>query len=111
SMNTAGEPLMGRTEMDAQATKPEDAENDLKHLMDEVSRAMHKAQEAVVRITSTAPAARQRNERRFCRTSRIRLQRGWPAFAAIFCAYSASALSLRASRRCRASQAMPARLT
>jgi hypothetical protein len=52
-----GRALMGRTEMDAQATKLEDAENDLKHLMDEVSRAMHKAQEAVVRITSKAPAA------------------------------------------------------
>src|SRR5262249_53746315 len=43
---------MGRTEMDAQGTKLENAENDLNHLMDEVSRAMHKAQEAVVRITS-----------------------------------------------------------
>jgi hypothetical protein len=48
---------MGRMEMDAQATKLEDAENDLKRLMDEVSRAMLKAQEAVVRITSKAPAA------------------------------------------------------
>jgi hypothetical protein len=43
--------------MDTQATKLEDAENDLKRLMDEISRAMQKAQEAVVRITSKAPAA------------------------------------------------------
>jgi hypothetical protein len=49
--------LMGKTDMNAQATALEDAENDLKRLMDEVSRAMHKAQEAVVRITSKAPAA------------------------------------------------------
>jgi hypothetical protein len=49
--------------MDAQATKLEDAENDLKRLMDEVSKAMHKAQEAVVRITSTAAAAPAETQR------------------------------------------------
>lgn len=38
--------------MDTQATNLEDAENDLKRLMDDVSRAMHKAQEAVARITA-----------------------------------------------------------
>jgi hypothetical protein len=43
--------------MDTQGTKLEGAESDLKRLMDEVSRATHKAQEAVVRITSKAPAA------------------------------------------------------
>ena len=39
--------------MDTQATKLEDAENDLKRRMDDVSRAMHKAQEAVARITAS----------------------------------------------------------
>jgi hypothetical protein len=38
--------------MDTQPTKLEDAESDLKRLMDDVSRAMHKAQEAVARITA-----------------------------------------------------------
>jgi hypothetical protein len=38
--------------MDPQATNLENAENDLKRLMDDVSRAMHKAQEAVARITT-----------------------------------------------------------
>jgi 2-keto-3-deoxy-L-rhamnonate aldolase RhmA len=38
--------------MDTQATNLEHAENDLKQLMDDVSRAMHKAQEAVARITA-----------------------------------------------------------
>ena len=38
--------------MDTQATNLEDAENDLKRLMVDVSRAMHKAQEAVARITA-----------------------------------------------------------
>ncbi len=37
--------------MDTQASL-EDAENDLKLLMDDLSRAMHKAQEAVARITA-----------------------------------------------------------
>jgi hypothetical protein len=44
--------------MDRQATKLEDAENNLKHLMDEVTRAMYKAQDAVMKITSNASAAR-----------------------------------------------------
>ena len=38
--------------MDTQASKLENAENDLKRLMAEVSKAMHKAQEAVARITA-----------------------------------------------------------
>jgi t-SNARE complex subunit (syntaxin) len=52
--------------MNAQATKLEDAENNLKQLMADVSRAMEKAQEAVARIapkvapakTETDPTAR-----------------------------------------------------
>ena len=43
--------------MNAQAPKLEAAENDLKQLMDDVTRAMEKAQEAVARITSTVGAA------------------------------------------------------
>jgi hypothetical protein len=42
--------------MNAQATL-EAAENDLKQLMADVTRAMEKAQEAVARITSEAVAA------------------------------------------------------
>jgi hypothetical protein len=38
--------------MDTQATNLEDAENDLKRRTDDVSRAMHKAQKAVARITA-----------------------------------------------------------
>ena len=38
--------------MDTEATTLEDAENDLKRLMEDLSRAMHKAQEAVARITA-----------------------------------------------------------
>ena len=37
-------------EMNAQATKLQAAENDLKQLMADVTRAMEKAQEAVARI-------------------------------------------------------------
>jgi hypothetical protein len=44
-------------EMNAQATKLQAAENDLKQLMADVTRAMEKAQEAVARITSKAVAA------------------------------------------------------
>jgi len=44
-------------EMDAQAPKLEAAENDLKRLMADVTRAMEKAQEAVARIASKAAAA------------------------------------------------------
>ena len=43
--------------MNAQATKLQAAENDLKQLMADVTRAMQKAQEAVARITSNAVAA------------------------------------------------------
>ena len=43
--------------MNAQAPKVEDAENDLKHLMADVTRAMEKAQEAVARIASKAAIA------------------------------------------------------
>jgi hypothetical protein len=39
-------------EMNAQATNLQAAENDLKQLMADVTRAMEKAQEAVARITS-----------------------------------------------------------
>jgi predicted nucleic acid-binding Zn-ribbon protein len=41
-------------EMKAQETKLQDAENDLKELMADVTRAMEKAQEAVARIASKA---------------------------------------------------------
>jgi hypothetical protein len=44
-------------EMNAQATKLQAAENDLKQLMADVSQAMEKAQEAVARIASKAAAA------------------------------------------------------
>jgi len=43
--------------MNAQATNLQAAENDLKQLMADVTRAMEKAQEAVARITSNAVAA------------------------------------------------------
>ena len=39
--------------MNAQATKLQAVENDLKQLMADVTRAMEKAQEAVARIAST----------------------------------------------------------
>ena len=41
-------------EMNAQATKIQAAENDLKQLMADVTRAMEKAQEAVARIVPKA---------------------------------------------------------
>jgi hypothetical protein len=41
-------------QMNAQATKLEGAENDLKQLMADVTRAMEKAQEAVARIAPKA---------------------------------------------------------
>jgi hypothetical protein len=47
----------GEMEMNAQATKLQAAENDLKQLMADVTRAIEKAQEAVTRITSNAAAA------------------------------------------------------
>jgi len=63
ALNTAGEPLLlrraanGEIEMNAQAPKLEDAENDLKQLMADVTRAMEKAQQAVARIASKPAAA------------------------------------------------------
>jgi hypothetical protein len=44
-------------EMNAQATKIQAAENNLKQLMADVTRAMEKAQEAVARIAANAAAA------------------------------------------------------
>ena len=44
----------GETEMNAQATKLQAAENDLKQLMADVARAVEKAREAVARITPKA---------------------------------------------------------
>jgi hypothetical protein len=43
--------------MNAQATKIQAAENDLKQLMADVTRAIEKAQQAVARISSKAAAA------------------------------------------------------
>jgi hypothetical protein len=43
-------------EMNAQATKIQAAENDLKQLMADVTRAIEKAQEAVARISPKAAA-------------------------------------------------------
>jgi hypothetical protein len=66
--NTAGEPLPlrraanGEMEMNAQATKLQAAEDDLKELMADVTRAMEKAQEAVARIASKAAAATTETE-------------------------------------------------
>jgi hypothetical protein len=44
-------------EMNAQSTKLQAAENDLKQLMADVTRATEKAQQAVARIVSKAAAA------------------------------------------------------
>jgi len=49
-------------EMDAQATKLQAAENDLKELMAEVTRAIEKAQHAVRRIAPKAAAATTETE-------------------------------------------------
>jgi hypothetical protein len=49
-------------EMNAQATKLQAAENDLKQLMADVTRAVEKAQEAVARITSKAAATTTETE-------------------------------------------------
>jgi hypothetical protein len=46
----------GKMEMNAQVTELQAAENDLKQLMADVTRAMEKAQEAVARIASKAAA-------------------------------------------------------
>ena len=48
--------------MNAQAPKLEAAQNDLKQLMADVTRAMEKAQEAVARLASTAAAATPETE-------------------------------------------------
>ena len=48
--------------MNAQATKLQAAENDLKQLMTDVTRAMEKAQEAVARMASKASAAATETE-------------------------------------------------
>jgi hypothetical protein len=48
--------------MDAQATTLQTAENDLKQLMADVTRAMEKAQDAVTRIAPKAAAARTETE-------------------------------------------------
>jgi hypothetical protein len=59
-MNTAGEPFSlrraanGEMEMNAQPPKLQAAENDLKQLMADVTRAMEKAQEAVARMAKAA---------------------------------------------------------
>jgi hypothetical protein len=62
ALNTAGEPFPlrranGEIKMNAPATKLQTAENDLKQLMADVSRAMGKAQEAVARIAPKVGAA------------------------------------------------------
>jgi hypothetical protein len=49
-------------EMNAQATKLQAAENDLKQLMADVTRAIVKAQAAVARIASEAAAATAETE-------------------------------------------------
>jgi ABC-type branched-subunit amino acid transport system ATPase component len=46
--------LLEEMEMKAQATKLQGAENDLKQLMADVTRAAERAQEAVARIASKA---------------------------------------------------------
>jgi hypothetical protein len=46
----------GEMEMNAQAPKLQAAENDLKQLMGDVTRAMEKAQEAVARIACKSAA-------------------------------------------------------
>jgi len=52
----------GDMEMNAQATKLQAAENDLKELMADVTRALEKDQEAVARIASKAAAATTETE-------------------------------------------------
>jgi hypothetical protein len=47
----------GEMEMNAQATKLQAAEDDLKQLMADVTRAMEKAQEVAARIASKPAAA------------------------------------------------------
>ena len=52
----------GEMEMNAQATKLQATENDLKQLMADVARAMEKAQQAVGRISPKAAAATTETE-------------------------------------------------
>jgi hypothetical protein len=52
----------GEMKMDAQATTLQTAENDLKQLMADVTRAMEKAQDAVTRIAPKAAAATTETE-------------------------------------------------
>ena len=67
-LNTAGEPFPlrraanGKMEMNAQATKLQAAENDLKQLIADVTRTIEKAQQAVARISSKAVAATTETE-------------------------------------------------
>ena len=49
-------------QMTTQVTKLQDAENDLKRLMADVTRAMEKAQEAVARLSSNAAAVTAETE-------------------------------------------------
>ena len=53
---------MGTRDMKAQATKLLAAENDLKVLMADVTRAMEKAQEAVARLAREAAAGAGKTE-------------------------------------------------
>jgi biopolymer transport protein ExbB/TolQ len=48
--------------MNTRATGIQAAENDLKQLMADVSRAMEKAQEAIAKIASNAPTAAAETE-------------------------------------------------
>jgi hypothetical protein len=68
ALNTAGEPFPlrraanGEMEMNAQATKLQAAENDLKQLMADVTRTIGKAQQAIARISTKATAATTETE-------------------------------------------------
>jgi hypothetical protein len=67
ALNTTGEPFFpwgvnGEMEMNAQATKLQAAEDDLKQLMADVNRAIEKAQEAAARIASKAAVATTETE-------------------------------------------------
>jgi hypothetical protein len=52
----------GEMGMNTRATGIQAAENDLKQLMADVSRAMEKAQEAIAKIASNAPTAAAETE-------------------------------------------------
>ena len=53
-------------EMNAQATKFQAAENNLKELMADVTRAVEKAQQAVTRVASRAAAVTRETESSSC---------------------------------------------